>query len=65
MTDLIKSQLNTAASLAFGVIAGQPLTAWEQQFIDDMSKRWERFGDKTFVSEKQAAVIARIAAKAA
>lgn len=64
ITAEIKNNLNIAASLAFRVVQGQPLTAWELSFIDDMTKRWDRFGDKTFVSDKQAAVIARIAAKA-
>lgn len=65
MTDQIKSDLNTALSLQFGVISGAKLTAWENSFLDDFRVRWDRYGDKTAVSEKQAAVIARIAAKAA
>lgn len=64
MTALIKSQIDTAAALAFGVIRGEQITAWEKQFLDDMLKRYERYGDKTAVSEKQAAIIGRIAAKA-
>lgn len=64
ITQAIKSDLNTAASLAYGVIAGEKLSAWELSFIDDMTKRVDRFGDKTFVSDKQAAIITRIAAKA-
>lgn len=60
----IRDQFNTAASAAYGVIPGVKLSAWELSFIDDMAKRIERFGDKTYVSDKQAAVIAKIAAKA-
>lgn len=65
MNDLITSQIDTAASLAYGVIPGAPLTAWEMKFIDDLAQRVKRFGDKTFISEKQAQIVARIAAKAA
>ena len=65
MTTEIKNAINTALSLQFGVISGDRLTAWEERFMDDMRVRFERHGDKTMVSEKQAAIINRIAAKAA
>lgn len=64
MTSDVKADLNTALSLQFGVIRGAALTSWEQSFLDDMRKRFDRFGDKTTVSEKQAAILARIANKA-
>ena len=64
MTNEIKDALNVAASLMWGVIPGTKVTAWEASFLTDMLKRWERFGDKTMVSDKQAAIIAKIAAKA-
>lgn len=64
MTNEIKDALNKAASLMMGVIPGAKITTWEASFLSDMLKRWERFGDKTMVSDKQAAIIAKIAAKA-
>lgn len=64
ITEATKAALNTAASLQFGVIRGQKLTDWENSFLADTLKRWDRFGDKLMISEKQAAIIDRIAAKA-
>jgi hypothetical protein len=64
MTTEIKSHFDTAMALQFGVIAGDKLTRWEADFLSDMRKRFDRFGDKTMVSEKQAAIIKRIADKA-
>lgn len=64
ITEATKAALNTAASLAFRVIPGAPLTSWEHEFVSDMTKRFDRFGDKLMISEKQSAIIARIAAKA-
>lgn len=65
MTTEIKNAMNTALSLQFGVIRGAALTAWENGFMDDLRKRYDRYGEKTMISEKQAAIIERIAAKAA
>lgn len=39
------------------------ITKWEGEFATDMTKRIERFGEKTFVSDKQVAIINRIASK--
>lgn len=64
ITEATKAALNAAAALQFGVIPGQKLTDWENSFLTDTLKRWDRFGDKLMISEKQAAIIARIAAKA-
>lgn len=64
ITAATKSQLNTALAAQFGIIPGVTFTAWENSFLDDIRARFERFGDKLFVSEKQAAIIAKIAAKA-
>lgn len=63
ITEATKSDLNTALSAQFGVIPGVKFTAWENSFLDDLRVRWERFGDKLFISDKQAAIIAKIAAK--
>jgi hypothetical protein len=39
------------------------LTDWEQEFAEDMLERVRRYGDVTHVSEKQMAIIDRIARK--
>ena len=40
------------------------LTAWEDDFLNDMIERRERQGDRIVVSEKQEEVLERIAEKA-
>ena len=61
--DLI-TKLNAIAH-AYMVDRTPSITKWEGEFAIDFYKRWERFGEKTYVSEKQAAVINKIAAKLA
>ena len=39
------------------------LTAWEQKFVDDLTDRRERLGDRITVSEKQEEILERIASE--
>lgn len=50
-------------SHAYWVNRNPSITKWEGEFSTDLYKRWEKFGEKTFCSEKQAAIINKIAAK--
>lgn len=34
---------------------------WEMGFVEDLSERYERYGDDMFLSEKQAEILRRIA----
>jgi hypothetical protein len=62
MTADLIAKLN-AAGHAYWVDRNPLVTKWEGEFVSDMVKRYERFGKKTFVSEKQVAIINKIAAK--
>ena len=64
MTAELLNNLNAAAH-AYWVLRDTRVTKWEGEFVTDMHKRWERFGEKTFASEKQADIINKIAAKLA
>lgn len=64
MTADLLNSLN-AAGHAYWVDRNPRVTKWEGEFVTDMIKRYERFGENTFVSEKQAAIINKIAAKLA
>ena len=64
MTKEIASKIAKIGN-AYWVDRNPIVTKWEGEFITDMGKRYERFGEKTLVSEKQAAIIDRIAAKLA
>jgi hypothetical protein len=39
------------------------LSAWEDQFLDDLRDRVVRFGERTFLSDRQRAALGRIEAK--
>ncbi|MBN1495909.1 MAG: hypothetical protein JXA07_04015 [Spirochaetes bacterium] len=39
------------------------MTAFEQTFIEDILERFRKYGSKTFISEKQWAIITRISEK--
>ena len=39
------------------------LTAWETQFIHDLTERRERYGDNINISERQEEILEAIAAK--
>jgi len=43
--------------------ASHDLTEWESGFIDDLTDRRERLGDRIIISEKQEEILERIAAK--
>lgn len=64
MTKELVSSLNNIAH-AYIVDRNPAITKWEGEFAIDNYKRWEKFGEKTFCSEKQAAIINKIAAKLA
>jgi len=64
MTPDLSEKINKIGH-AYWVDRDPRMTKWEGEFVSDFSKRLERFGDKTFVSDKQAAIIDRIAAKLA
>ncbi len=44
-------------------ITDERLTAWEREFVDDMSSRIHQYGSRTFVSDKQIETLRRIAEK--
>ncbi|MDB5523879.1 MAG: hypothetical protein JWM58_1642 [Rhizobium sp.] len=62
MTEDLLAKINKIAN-AYWVERDRRVTTWEGDFVTEISKRYEKFGTKTFVSEKQAAVINKIAAK--
>ena len=39
------------------------LTPWEQDFIDDLTDRREKYGDRIRISERQEEILERIATK--
>lgn len=39
------------------------LTAWKQDFIDDLTDRREKYGDRIHISERQEEILERIAEK--
>lgn len=59
--------VNTLSNIAHAYMVDRnpAITKWEGEFAMDFYKRWEKFGEKTFCSEKQAAIINKIAAKLA
>jgi hypothetical protein len=40
---------------------GQPMDAWNQEFYRKLRERFEQYGEATFVSEKQLAILRKIA----
>ncbi len=38
-------------------------TEWEQNFMSDMRDRYDQYGDEMFLSDKQRAVLERLAEK--
>jgi hypothetical protein len=44
-------------------VEGADLTPWEQGFLADLLARFHRYGDRTHISPKQWALIARISEK--
>lgn len=64
ITEAQIAKLNKIAH-AYFVDRAACITKWEGEFAADVYKRYERFGNKTFVSDKQAACIDKIVAKLA
>lgn len=44
-------------------LQSEDLTEWEQGFVDDMTERYEKYGAKTFISEKQEEVLNKMREK--
>jgi hypothetical protein len=62
MTSELLAKINAIGS-EYWTHRNTAITKWEGEFVTDISKRYERFGEKTFVSDKQAVIINKIAAK--
>jgi hypothetical protein len=56
----IGDELDAVVELLYEAERSPLLSAWEHQFMDDLRDRVVRYGDQTFLSDRQRAALGRI-----
>jgi hypothetical protein len=59
----IGDELDDIVELLYEAEHSVLLSAWEHQFMDDLRDRVVRYGDQTFLSDRQRAALGRIKGK--
>lgn len=62
-SDEVGDKLDAVLELLHDAIDHHRLSAWEDEFVASLLERLEQYGSKTFISEKQWAILDRLEEK--